>query len=301
MLLVLTISTAEVSAEQAAAEQYRQMFRSGNFYVECRMSRMFRDHEYSSGVLTYAGEDGKRMQRTTRKGLFSSGSASMFESADLGDFYAEEDQTPATSHYEQVKNKKWPDYLYRDGQYYHFISSIGAAIVGNKIDVFAKVLPEDQINSSALNPKEGFQYARRELALPDELAVFYWDDPFRDNRINLPAPRFNGSSTRTVKDKTYDCDQYVNDIKSMDGNVIAQEVYNMLYSDGKLVMIQKCFLRDGNEHHILNMDIISLTAEVPESAFAIDKKIKVYAAHNGDLNDLVGKEVLVGEIGGKKK
>ena len=46
MLMIAAISllptSAKVSAEQAAAEQYRQMFRSGNFYVEYQISEKYK-------------------------------------------------------------------------------------------------------------------------------------------------------------------------------------------------------------------------------------------------------------------
>ena len=37
LVLILTAITLPANAEQPAAEEYRQMFRSGNFYVEYQM------------------------------------------------------------------------------------------------------------------------------------------------------------------------------------------------------------------------------------------------------------------------
>lgn len=298
LLIGLTISTTEVSAEQAAAEQYRQMFRSGNFYVECQASKPFGNYIANSGISTYAGQNGKRMQRTVRQGNFGSYgifSVSAFAIMQPDDFYSESSQNfnvidmYKTGMYTSEKSKKRPDFLYQNGKYYRF-----EATRANK-NVIGWVLSENQSDySTAKN-------IRKELALPKELAVFYWDDPFKDKKFNLPAPHYNGSSTRTVDEKTYECDQYISDIKSMTGTLIAQEAYNMLYNDGKLVMVQKYLIRDGKEYHALDLKIINLTAEVPDSAFAIEKKIKVYAVPNGDLNELIGKNVLVEEIGGKQK
>lgn len=41
LTLFLTLLTLSVSAEQPAAEQYRQMFASGNFHIEYQMSTNF--------------------------------------------------------------------------------------------------------------------------------------------------------------------------------------------------------------------------------------------------------------------
>ena len=304
-LLGLTISTAEVSAEQAAAEQYRQMFRSGNFYVECQMFGTSGSHKYNSGILTYAGENGKRMQRTesAKSGMFS-GMFSMsftlptsaFNATELNNADIEFEAMPRKSHFVMSKHSKWPDVLYQDGKYYRFT----APITESK-NVTARVLSENDLDSATLDPEEEWQYIRSDLALPDELAVFYWNDPFRDNNLRLPTPRFNGSSTRTVGKKDYDCDQYINDIKSLAGTPIAQEVYNMLYDNGQLVMIQKYLLRNGKEYLARELKIKTISSTVPPTAFTIGKKIKVYAAANGDMKDLLEQKDVVEVLGGKKQ
>ncbi len=270
-LFGLTISTAEVSAEQAAAEQYRQMFRSGNFYVEDETYDFFRGTWGSEHRMKYnhvlAGKNGNRVVKTKL-------------------------------------NEKVPAVLYQDGKYYSFYRHTKQDVIGfvptRNTSFTALVLPKEELHSPNLNPDEDWDKMRHYLALPDELAVFYWNDPFRDNEVNIEAPHFNGSSTRTVDKKDYDCDQYTIDIKSTAGTTLAQWAYNMLYENGKLVRIQKYFLHDGDESFIREIGVKSIGMDGIDAAFSIQKKIKIYAAGKGDMSDLLEQQVLVEEIGGKK-
>ena len=269
-LFGLTISTAEVSAEQAAAQHYRQIFESGNFYVEYETHEFFKwvwgTHNFNQNHILAAKND-KRI--TT------------------------------------AKKAKHPNVIYQDGKYYRFLTRLKASrdiMIGmpsSKAVTKSIVLPEAKLDSPNLNPDEEWQYIRSDLALPDELAVFYWNDPFRADEIKSSTPYFNGSSTRTVGKKDYDCDQYIVDIKSLAGTTIAQDAYNMLYENGQLVIIQKYFLRDDKETLIREINIKSITDQVPDTAFAIKKKFKVYAADTGTLSDLIEQPALVEEIGGK--
>ena len=60
--LLLMALVLPASAEQPAAEQYRQMFASGNFYVEYQMY-MLRNEKARpiSGIMAFAGQNGDRM------------------------------------------------------------------------------------------------------------------------------------------------------------------------------------------------------------------------------------------------
>lgn len=162
------------------------------------------------------------------------------------------------------------------------------------------ILSEENLNSINLYPAEGWQDIRADLALPDELAIFYWNDPPFQPR-NYDAPVYLESSKLTFGGKEYDCDKYVEFAKDMAGNVINETVYNALYENGKLVMVQKYFLRDGKERLIETVNIKNITSQVPDNAFAIDKATKIYKPKNGDMNDLLNEYQEIGEIGGKKK
>ncbi len=316
LVLILTAVTLPVRAEQSAAEEYRQMFRSGNFYVEYRfivpnkLTNAFVGSKISSPKFTLAGQNGNRMQRITVDK----------QTSDFWKYYG--DQVKISSIYLAAQSninrtniqyanhsrgffgtseKKHPDALFRDGKYYRFrkVNEIvdKSTIYGSDGTVYGKVLAQENLNSPTLNQDDEWNYIREDLSLPDELAVFCWDEPFRDNFT--PAPVYNGSSKRTVDGKEYDCDQYVVDVKSLAGTVIAQEAYNMLYDGGKLVRVQKYLLRDGNEELVVEAEIINISSTVPAEAFTIGKKIKVYAAENGDMQDLLEQPVLVETLGVK--
>ena len=300
VLAALTISTAEVSAEQAAAEQYRQMFRSGNFYVEYETWFEYQlwgsTHKTTYGSQVIAGKNGNRVK-------YSSGLASLVDNRLTMGF--------TTSLSRSKKLKKYPDSMYKNGNYYHFFQLDATAMLNvpntvksvasqNKKKPFALALPEDQLDSPTVNPEEQWDIIKRSLALPDELLIFYWDDPFFTNPIKQNAPYFNGSSKRTLDNVEYDCDQYILGIKTLAGTDIAQVAYNALYSDGKLAMIQRYFLRDGKETLEYTMKIINITPQVPDTAFNIQQKINVYSASTGDMNDLLERLELIETWGGKK-
>lgn len=323
-ILAFAIIPSQVSAEQPAAEHYRQMFKSGNFYVEYQMFKEFDipgwgHQKYGSNNIVLAGQNGKRMARETDvdRGLnfFGSGTSSVFSGRNdySGYFRNSELATAYTEDYyrgnfgqQTAKKKEYPDVLYSDGKYYRFINSdikgttmFRGGLFGGGQKIIGIVLPEDQLDSPNLDMDDEWDFVREDLALPDELAIFYWDDPFRYNFLNMPAPRYNGESKVTFEDKEYACDQYLIDIKSLAGNVIAQEAYNMLYDNGQLKVIQKYLLHNGKEFLTRTTKISAITSDVPESAFKISKKINVYAAQNGNMADLLEQKTLVETLGGE--
>ena len=267
-------------AEQPKAEEYRALFASGNFYVEYRAdfsmitpargdifnSKIFIGFAawdfFKSNTVCLAGENGMRVQS------FGSG--------------------------------KKPYSLYQNGKYYRF-SFTPHMSDPDKAKPITIMLPESRMGSSLLNPDEHWEAVRTALALPDELAVFYWNDPYRENTFSDQAPRFNGSSKRTVRNKEYDCDQYVIDIKTMAGSIAAQEAYNMLYENGNLVYVQKYFLHDGKEEPVGEIEIKEISSKIPEGKFKIPANTKVYAAGTGNMDDLLERYVEVERIGGENK
>ena len=323
LVLIFTAVTLPVRAEQSVAEEYRQMFRSGNFYVEYQM---FLDNPYSkqriaSPKFTLAGQNGNRMQRITIDKLTSQFWNQYGDPTKLSTLYYSFSSKRKRTNLQYAarggvngfgfglfslfdsgsKEKNYPDTLFRDGKYYRFrkVNEIEDKLTsyGSNGTVYGKVLAQEDLNSPTLNQDDEWNYIREDLSLPDELAVFCWDEHFRDNFT--AAPVYNGSSKRTVDGKEYDCDQYVVDVKSLAGTVIAQEAYNMLYDGGKLVRVQKYLLRNGKEELVVEAEIINISPTVPADAFTIGKKIKVYAAENGDMQDLLEQPVLVETLGVK--
>ena len=165
-----------------------------------------------------------------------------------------------------------------------------------------QVVPESELESSTLYQKELWKLNFYSLALPDELAIFFWNDRFHDNSTGC-TPYFKESTTREYFGKIYECDQYVIDTKSMAGTLLSQTIYNMLYESGNLKFAQKCFMKvDGTELLLSTIKIDLITSQVPENAFNLGKKAtKVYAAKNGDMADLIDRRVVVEVIGADKK
>jgi hypothetical protein len=260
ILTLITILSAfyslpSVFAEQPAAEQYRQMFKSGNFYVE-----------FQNSIL--AGKDGARVFR------------------------------------ENVNDKN-PTVFYRDGKYYSFLSMSKNPTENRdrrKVNRLL-ILPEENLYSPFLDPNEHWRNTINRLALPEVFVIFCENDSYRDKNFDwAKKPTYESSSTKKIGQQIYECDRYINEIKNAAGKVIAREVYTAFYEEGKLVTIEKHFIRSGVIDYIVSkINIKTITAEIPDSAFAINEKTKIYKAHNGDLNDLLETYEEVGEIGGDQK
>ena len=303
MMMVMLIAPVNVQAEQAAAEHYRKMFREGNFYVECQMFTNIQSKTYATGIMTFAGQNGNRMYKIlmndkskakTKNGALGillpgnnfkyennlSLNYSFFRDIELPKKHVKINKNTIFN-YANEKTKLIPDVLYKDGKYY----KINDYHYGkNEKKVF--MLSEDKIDSPNLNPKEEWQYARSDLALPDELAIFNWNDKFHENTLGV-QPYYNGSSKRTIDDKEYDCDQYLIDIKSMANTIIAQEAYNMIYNEGQLIKVQKYLIYKGKEYLVRELIIINITSKIPEDAFKVGEKVSVYEGDTGSMADLL--------------
>lgn len=263
LTLIFTALALPVSAEQPAAEQYRQMFASGNFYVEYEVADKYSPKK---NHLIRAGRHGQRIAKVGLK-------------------------------------DKYPSALYRDGKYYRFTKveeETSNIFFGSSKSILrnAYVIEKDKLYSPTLAPEEHWQTVQKDLALPETFCVLFPNDPMNDDAQISHNPIFKSSSKRNIDGKEYDCDQYIKDIKSLAGTTVAQETYNALYDDGKLVRIQKYLLHDGKEFLVSDLVIHAISSEVPTDAFTIHKKFKLYAARNGDMNDLLDNLEQIGEMGG---
>ena len=240
LTFLLTVLTLPVRAEQPAAEKYRQMFASGNFFVEYEVAD-------SSSVLVYSGIFGgtKKHRHEIRAGQNGE------RIAKVGSV-----------------NDKYPLALYQNGKYYKFILDTGLApnsmaggIKTSKFKRYAIVIEEGNLNSPNLDPDEGWQNVRADLSLPEIFIVLFPNDPMNDAAQNFTRPIFNGSSKRTIDDKEFNCDQYISEIKSLSGAVIALEAYNILYDGDKLARLQKYLVRDDKELLVSDLIIHELSAQ----------------------------------------
>lgn len=322
-IILITVASffsifAIATAEQPAADTYRQIFHSGNFYVEYSVTpyRLLRDaskeemndearvvytlvedanasasyyEPVGSGVVhVLTSRDGKRMKSTIipkNKLQNSRVNPGISITGIMGGLFNHDKSSKKSP-----QLIKQPNALYKDGKYYRFYQNNGMAIV-------ARMISENDLSADWLDGGEGWCFVRKELAIPDELAVFCWNDSYRDQVLSRQAPVFNGSTKCSVGSKEYDCDQYVSNIMATNGMVVAFDAYNLLYADGKLVRIQKFFSRNGKETMVSDMIVRKLEGNVPEDAFQIGKSVSVYSAAKGDVRDFLGMPVQIGTIG----
>lgn len=255
-----SIASAISFAEQPAANVYREMFKSGNFYVE------YKD-EWTTRIL--AGKDSMRVEHTEYTG--APGWMAVFNP--FGALFGDKNKYPTT--------------LYQHGKYYQFTAK-------NK----ANMLTWDQLQNKNLDPKQAWNAVQQKLALPDELAVFCWWDPYRKNSLAIGAPQFAESLKKKVEDKEYDCDRYISTVKNAMGNTDVKVVYDMLYENGKLVHASSKVIRNGVENNVNELKIKEIKAEIPENGIKIARNTEVFAAGIGDMNDLIEQPVKVETLNG---
>lgn len=259
IIFIVGLNASAVDAEQAMADEYRKMFNAGNFYIE------FKD---KWGVRILAADNGKRMERM--RYTIESGGLEFLNP--LGAIFLGG----------EAKN---PEVLYKDGKYYHFVERSKANVCDAK-----------DIDNENLDPRQGWNIISQKLALPDELAVFCWNDAFRLKTPAIAAPTFKESFTKHFKGKDYDCDRYTCDIKTIAGGDAAYIVYDMLYRDGNLFRAESYILRNGQTYPINALDLNKIQAEIPEDTFKIQKNTRIYATGIGDINDLLEKPVQIGTL-----
>ena len=246
------------NAEQAAAAEYRKIFRTGNFYIE------FRD---KWGTRILAGKNGMRMERMRYD--FESGDMAWLNP--LGAIFNKEDKNP--------------EVLYRDGKFYQFIEKKRA-----------NVCDANKLHDEKLNPRSGWNKIAQKLALPDELAVFYWEDSFRLKSPAIPAPTFKKSFKKSIEGKDYDCDRYSCDIKNLAGGGSASLVYEMSYKDGHLFRAESYLVRSGNIYPLNTLKIQKIQSEIPKDTFKIEKNTELYAAGMGGFDDLLEQPKKIGTL-----
>lgn len=179
LTLILATITLPASAEQPAAEKYRQMFNSGNFYVE---------YDDKNVKRIVAEENGRRMVRSDLGGSYR---AMISILNPLGAAFA---------------NDKYPEFMYENGRFYKFLEKD-----------FALMAREDQLDDENLNPLEGWSIIYQSLSLPNELSIFNWHDKFHKVPDALSEPTFKESLKKKVGGNEYDCDRYESKIKNAAG------------------------------------------------------------------------------------
>ena len=270
-LSILATSVGTAFAENPKAEEYRQMFANGTYYIDYDMNDNVRK--------ALAVNEGKRMDYTiiTSNNPALQSALAFIPVIGLAGMFIKE-------------TKKDPTALYQDNKYYQFI--------GKKE---ARVATPTELQDENLDPSEAWSSVPLRLALPEGLVVLAPNDPF--NKIaNYSVPSFVESGTITDGKNTFDYDTYKSPITGATGNVLADKIFYLYYDNknGDLKRVITRFKEPGSsmEQTITELKIRKITKELPENALKMPGGTKVYAAGLGDMDDLLDRNVLVEQIPG---
>ena len=255
------LAASNVSAEQPKAQEYREILSSEKFYVEY-------DDPYVKKIIIE--ENGRRMSRialnSSKQALVDTLNpiAKLFE----GGF------------------SKYPDFMYYQDKYYKFSEKDSALMVRT-----------DQLDNVNLNPNEGWSVIDKELSLPDELAVFNWNERHHKTNSRIAAPTFANTLKKNVDGKEFTCDRYESEVKNARGEKEAAIIFDMCYNDkGELAFVQSAIFANGREYGINKLTIKKILREIPKDAIILDKNAKIYSAGVGDMNDLLESPILLGKL-----
>ena len=258
MLAILLPFSYVSAAENEKAQLYRQIFSSGSFYVE---------YEDSNVKKILAESAGRRMARTTLSGQYSAMLSVLNPLAALF----------------QSGSTKYPDFMHANGKYFKF-----------REKDYATVIKDTDLDKENLNPTEGWNSIEKTLSLPDELAVFFWNDPFHKEAKSVSKPIFSTTLKKTEGGKEYDCDIYISKIKSASGTTETALAFYMFYDNNELSVVKSAVMINGKEYELNKLNIKKILPEMPKNEFQVYDKAKVYLAGIGDMNDLLESPVYAG-------
>ena len=258
MIAILPSFSKVSAAENEKAQLYRQIFSSGSFYVEY-------EDNHSKKIL--AENAGRRMSRTTLSGQYAAMLSVLNPLAALF----------------QSGSTKYPDFMHANGKYFKFFEKDHATMI-----------EDDRLDEENLNPTEGWNSIEKTLSLPDELAVFYWEDPFHKESKSISKPVFSTTMRKAEGGKEYDCDIYISKIMSASGSTETVMAFYMFYDNDVLSVVKSSVMINGKEYDLNKLHIKKILPEMPKNEFQVYDKAKVYAAGIGDMNDLLESPVFVG-------
>ena len=256
--MIMFAASAQAEAEQPAAEKYRQIFKSGNFYVE---------YDDKNVKRIVAEENGRRMVRNDLGGSYR---AMVSILNPLGAAFS---------------NDKYPEFMCANGKFYKFLEKD-----------FALMIDAEQLDDENLNPAEGWATIYKSLSLPNELAVFNWHDKFHKVPDAMSEPIFVESTKKNVGGKEYDCDRYESKITNAAGGQSATIIFNLCYSGDALVLAQSSLSANGKEYEINRLVVKKILPSIPSGDFKLSGKEKIHAAGFGDMNDLLENPAFIGRL-----
>ena len=279
-LLLGTMLTATASAEQPAAQQYRDMIQKRDFAVQYTEN----GHNYiyamqGSKIVNRQQIRRHRAAKSVGQGLTALASA-IISHAQMEDAWICAACADDKGYYRRFTEGSENEYEY---------------------DSF---LPK-KVNPSQLEDnEENWPETIDMLRVPAFLAVF------AGKQVSLPASmspiRFQGSSSKTENNTAYVCDRYVSQVKNAQGGNHGQVVYDVWYQGDKLQRIQSSYVAPDGKESILDAAYITSLQNATPDALQLEN-VRVYEAEIGTVQEVYGETTYMGGLkdlvdgkGGKK-
>ena len=296
--LQVLLGSSIAFAEQPAAEKYRSIIQSGNFYVEYGPKGWgLRDYVVAQNGVRMSGLKLEKMFGTTSYPAVRYDNGKYYKFVNKGTVKREE----------EVANNEWKSYQnyesYQDAvvdsnTYNNGIVRIGGRTSSSEYPkkTTGVVLEESNLNNPYLNPDAHWEKVRSRLSLPAALKIFAYNDPYMGHEYGENEPVFTESGQVEDNGEQRVCDKYTSVLKDNNGNVKAEMVYTAIYDEkGNLYKINKVCKINGKVLPVDELEIVTITDVLPEKAIDMPKS-KIYAADMGTITDLLKKPILVEEI-----
>lgn len=251
-------------AEQAKADEYRQIFASGHYYLEYKESGIKK---------TLAIQDGIRMSyKQSFKGgfnplslfvpfaLFGGGGATVI-----------------------------PDAYYEAGKYYQFFEKDKA-----------QMATEQELKDPQIDPTENWSTVKLRLALPEAFRMFAGGtDSFDGSTSGVFdfAESYPGDGQEKLP-----YDKYVRPVRNKGGKVIFEYQYYVYYKDGNISKIQCMLQKPGKKaESVREYTGIKISSDIPKNRITLPKGSKIFKPGMGDMDDLLDIPVPMYTVGEETK
>ena len=260
--ILLCSSTA--LAEQAKADEYRQIFASGNYYLEYKESGIKK---------TLAVKDGLRM---SYKQSFSGGFNPLSLIVPFALFGG-------------GGVSVLPDVYYEVDKYYQFFEKDKA-----------QMATEQELKDPQIDPTENWSTVKSRLVLPEAFRMFAEG---KDSFDGSTSGIFNfAESNPGYGQESLPYDKYVRPVKNKSGKVIFEYQYYVYYKDGDITKIQCMLQKPGkNAEKVREYTGIKLSADIPKNRVTLPKGSKIFKAGMGDMDDLLDIPVPLYTVGEETK
>ena len=306
--LQILLGSSIAFAEQPAAEKYRNIIQSGNFYVEYGPKGWgLRDYVVAQNGVRMSGLKLEKMFGTTSYPAVRYDNGKYYKFVNKGTVKREE----------EIANNEWKSYQnyesYQDAVVDSNTYNNGTVRIGGRSSFYGGVfggssggeypkkttgvvLEESNLNNPYLNPDAHWEKVRARLSLPAALKIFAYNDPYMGHEYGENEPVFIESGQVEDNGKQRVCDKYTSVLKDNKGNVKAEMVYTAIYDEkGNLYKINKVCKINGKVLPVDELEIVTITDVLPEKAIDMPKS-KIYAADTGTITDLLKKPTLIEEI-----